>query len=596
MLFQINSSLARPHDLTCQVCEKHCIDEVRFFRHIHKYHPDYWRVFSGGRPLNDFIETRDVKPRDKMYTCDICQKSYSNETGYWKHMVMHPGTEADRQVQLYKCLVCKKLFTKEAYLLRHMEMKLDEQHCQGLIELKKNSAMFRVTQAETYLLPPMIGQIDNEPVSPNDLDSKAHLTDVEVGIRIGNNSSGGGGGGGVGCIDGREKSVGQKLMPPRAHSSSAYPPIPLGRSLSLDHQIVPYSRIHSPEMFNERINHMDRCEPTAANRNESPTALPPRLVVCDPRDAANAAHPNDSAAMSPRASLSGSSSPCSPMSVQSFSYHGDNQQQQQQSIGGRPVTTIDGRQCQPSHRALYSPSVHVSPSYYSKSVGTGQEMLHARAFHSGGGTGGGGGTQPYPQSPATSCLPRSPEEQQQRSPEDQKPFASHDYMEPASPYVQRFQPLSTTPTGGRSSPHIMIPPGPFVHPSVMSPQYSGPSRQQQQDLLLRRGEISSELGMDAAAAFQRHNSEIADRGADIYMRRGNDPVDHDPVDIYQQRSDVTDAYLHRPDMLERDLNAYLRRNDISESDVDAFLRRNDLSECYIATALSQLARSIPGFR
>jgi hypothetical protein len=480
------------------------------------------------------------------------------------------------------------------------------------------------------------GQIDNEqPVSPNELDTKNHLGDGEAGIR---------GGAGMGCIDGRDKPgavAPQKLMPPRAHSSSAYPPLPLGRSLSLDHQIVPYSRIHSPEMnFDERMNHhhhMERCDAPssggATNRNnESPTtALPPRLIVCDPRDAAGnsaTAHPTDSGAMSPRASLSGSSSPCSPMSVQSFSYHGENQQQQQQqqggggggSIGSRVVTT-DSRQCQSSssssHRALYSPGVHgVSPSYYPKSSvggGTNQEMLHARGFHSASGPGGGGTY--HPQSPATSCLPRSPEDQQQRSPEDQKPFVSHDYMEPASPYMHRFQPLNATPTGGgagsRSSPHIMIPPGPFVHPSVMSPPYNGPASRHQQDLLRRGGgDISSELGMEAAAAaaaaaaFQRHSNEIADRNADIYMRRGNDSVDHhDVVDIYQQqqqqqqqRSDVADAYLHRPDMLERDLNAYLRRNDISESDVDAFLRRNDLSECYIATALSQLARSIPGFR
>lgn len=117
---QLNSSLARPHDLTCQVCEKHCADEVRFFCHIHKYHPDYWRVFSGGRPLSDFIETtstsspsptgsehrrrlHDDQPqqqtgssspphhREKRFACSICHKRYSHETGYVKHMAGHSG-------------------------------------------------------------------------------------------------------------------------------------------------------------------------------------------------------------------------------------------------------------------------------------------------------------------------------------------------------------------------------------------------------------------------------------------------------------------------------------------------------------------------
>lgn len=610
-VFQINSSLARPHDLTCQVCEKHCVDEVRFFRHIHKYHPDYWRVFSGGRPLNDFIEMRDVKERDKVYTCDICHKNFSNESGYWKHMATHPGIETDQQVQLFKCLVCKKLFTKEGYLLRHMEMKLDEQHCKALVELKKNSAMFRVTQAETYLLPPMMGQVDNEPMSSDEVDAKPRLGSSDIGSS-GSIQAGGGGGS---AFESQDKAASsQKLMPPRAHqSSSGYPPIPLNRSLSLDHQVVPYGRsIHSPDMFEERANHRLERSESAAARNKSPPGLS-RLVVCDPRDAAAAAaaHPADGATMSPKASLSGSSSPCSPMSVQSFSYHGDNQHQQHQQQQ-RPVTS-DGRNCPTNHRTLYSPGVHVAPGYYPKSTGAGaQEMLQQ-------GRGGyhGSSHPSFPQSPAASCLPRSPEEHQQRSPEDHKPsFSAHDYLEPASPYVQRFHALPPPPpapalapsmqNGGRAttSPHIMIPPGPFVYPSVMSPPYggAGPVRQLQQDSLLRRGgEMSSSSDVVGMDVFQRHSSggEVADRDigtTDIYMRRTEPGGDHG-ADVYGLRSaDATDNYLHRSDMLERDLNAYLRRNDISESEVDAFLRRNDISECYIATALSQLARSIPGFR
>ena len=175
---QLNSSLARPHDLTCQVCEKHCADEVRFFCHIHKYHPDYWRVFSGGRPLSDFIEStspdseqsssppRRGSPgpcpptsssgREKRYSCSVCHKRYCNQTGYVKHMAAHPGLANDllragdaARMALYNCVVCSKLFTKEAYLLRHMEMKLDPAHAVGLEQLKKSSAMFRSTTETT---------------------------------------------------------------------------------------------------------------------------------------------------------------------------------------------------------------------------------------------------------------------------------------------------------------------------------------------------------------------------------------------------------------------------------------------------------------
>lgn len=177
---QLNSTLARPHDLTCQVCEKHCVDEVRFFCHIHKYHPDYWRVFSGGRPLSDFIETpspdsqqSSLPPhrgspvpcpptpssgREKRYSCSVCHKRYCNQTGYVKHMAVHPGLANDllrvsdgdaARMALYNCVVCSKLFTKEAYLLRHMEMKLDPAHAVGLEQLKKSSAMFRSSSTAT---------------------------------------------------------------------------------------------------------------------------------------------------------------------------------------------------------------------------------------------------------------------------------------------------------------------------------------------------------------------------------------------------------------------------------------------------------------
>lgn len=44
---QLHSAVAQPHDLTCQVCEKQCYSTDKFYKHMHKYHPDYWRVFAG---------------------------------------------------------------------------------------------------------------------------------------------------------------------------------------------------------------------------------------------------------------------------------------------------------------------------------------------------------------------------------------------------------------------------------------------------------------------------------------------------------------------------------------------------------------------
>ena len=134
---QLHSSLARPHDLICQVCEKHCSDEERFFKHIHKYHPEYWRVFSGGRPLSDFIGHHEPRRREKPFHCEICHKRYSHETGYLKHLATHPESDPSLRQQLWSCPVCQKVFTKESYLLRHMEMKLDDEHAAELVILKK---------------------------------------------------------------------------------------------------------------------------------------------------------------------------------------------------------------------------------------------------------------------------------------------------------------------------------------------------------------------------------------------------------------------------------------------------------------------------
>jgi hypothetical protein len=73
-------SLARPNDLTCQVCEKICSDDEQFFRHIHKNHHDYWGVFAGGRPLSDYIEPRRhaiSRDKQKRFFCPVCDRAFA---------------------------------------------------------------------------------------------------------------------------------------------------------------------------------------------------------------------------------------------------------------------------------------------------------------------------------------------------------------------------------------------------------------------------------------------------------------------------------------------------------------------------------------
>ena len=225
--FQTMHTLPKPHDLTCQVCEKQCLDDERFFRHIHKEHPDYWRVLSGGRPLTDFIEPREVRRKEKRYTCNVCNKRYTHETGYVKHLATHPSSKPTIKEQLYNCTVCEKIFTKEPYLLRHMEMKVDDQHRAALEELKKNSPMFRVSCVEAA---PML-----------DLFS-----------------------------DG-----GDMFLPPKAHGQR----YPLLRSISLDHRGMPDSFMQNQMKYEYRrsssINsspvnhHLDAANPNGMSSRHS---------------------------------------------------------------------------------------------------------------------------------------------------------------------------------------------------------------------------------------------------------------------------------------------------------------------------------------
>lgn len=135
------TALPRPHDLTCQVCEKRCGDDERFFHHIHKYHPDFWRVLSGGLPLSDFVEPPELRTtKTKKFTCPICNKRYAHETGYAKHLASHPSATPDASGgHLFNCSVCRKMFTKDVHLHRHLEMKTDPAHYAALAELKKKS-------------------------------------------------------------------------------------------------------------------------------------------------------------------------------------------------------------------------------------------------------------------------------------------------------------------------------------------------------------------------------------------------------------------------------------------------------------------------
>ena len=133
--------LPRPNDLTCQICEKVCSNEQRFFQHMHKFHPDFWKVFSGGTPLSDFFNSTPSSSKDSPFLCSICNKRYIHRTGYIKHMSTH--ADKNRNVSTdggeVSCSVCKKVFSKESYLLRHLEMKSDSEHVECLNEFKKNS-------------------------------------------------------------------------------------------------------------------------------------------------------------------------------------------------------------------------------------------------------------------------------------------------------------------------------------------------------------------------------------------------------------------------------------------------------------------------
>lgn len=150
---------------------------------MHKYHPEYWKVFSGGLPLSNFLAADTTSTKDNPFLCSVCNKRYIHRTGYVKHMSSH----ADKQnnpTNGIECRVCKKIFSKEAYLIRHLEMKTDSDHKSALEDLKTGSKgdnkVAKHLQPESYFwretfLPPNASDGDTSRVtttSCNDRISK----------------------------------------------------------------------------------------------------------------------------------------------------------------------------------------------------------------------------------------------------------------------------------------------------------------------------------------------------------------------------------------------------------------------------------------
>ena len=92
-----------------------------------------------------------VQHREKKFSCTICHKAYSHETGYLKHMASHPENE-NLKMRLWSCPVCLKVFTKETYLERHMEMKLDPDHTRELVDFRKRLIERQNREQEVALL------------------------------------------------------------------------------------------------------------------------------------------------------------------------------------------------------------------------------------------------------------------------------------------------------------------------------------------------------------------------------------------------------------------------------------------------------------
>ena len=145
--FQLhNGVLPELPDTKCPVCDKDYQSFERQVRHIYEIHPEYWQIFSGGRPLEIFIQQREIKHREKRFSCEICKKYYSHETGYLKHMATHPEM-SNLKMTFWTCHVCQKVFTKLSFLERHMDMKADEAHKRALVGSKFSNSKGDITAA-----------------------------------------------------------------------------------------------------------------------------------------------------------------------------------------------------------------------------------------------------------------------------------------------------------------------------------------------------------------------------------------------------------------------------------------------------------------
>ena len=88
---------------------------------------------------------------EKPFTCDVCGKSFSDQSYFVKHKRLHDTGPSGKPVKDFMCQICSKGFTRRSYLESHLVTHLTQNDGRP-VKYSNEFKMEAVNQAKVKLI------------------------------------------------------------------------------------------------------------------------------------------------------------------------------------------------------------------------------------------------------------------------------------------------------------------------------------------------------------------------------------------------------------------------------------------------------------